>query len=551
VAQTRAANLKAQAQRVEGVIDFSELGLSSAGKLSAYWLHRDDGYSAPGQLTSEGIAQSGLQLKMQATGRLELVAKADLKDGSRSGKAQAAEVNATYAVTPNVSASLGARRDDRDSALAAGNSALLAETGARTDVAGRLAWHPLTESRTAGPWEVYGLLQATAQHDALRSSNNRAGLGGHYQFNDRVKLIGEASNGDGGIGGKLGADYRLSDRSSIYLNYLLDPDRSDNGYRGRVGNLATGVKSRYRDSLSIYGEERHLQADTGPSGLIHAFGLDLAASDRWRYGARIEKGVTSDPATGDLDRTAISLSAGYDHAQIKYASAIEYRMEKGGGLVAGTGRRDSWLLKNTLGYQLSTDWRALAKLNVAVSNGGLGSSGDADYSEAVLGLGFRPVRSDRLDALFKYTYLADQPSPGQFTPTASSNRYEQRSHVLSIDAIYDLFPKLSIGGKIGYRGGALRDTSLTGGRWFSSSATLGIVRLDWHVVHRWDAILELRRLVADEAGDARSGALLGIYKHFNQHVKLGAGYNFTDFSDDLTNLNYKSRGWFINVIGKL
>jgi hypothetical protein len=33
-----------------------------------------------------------------------------------------------------------------------------------------------------------------------------------------------------------------------------------------------------------------------------------------------------------------------------------------------------------------------------------------------------------------------------------------------------------------------------------------------------------------------------------KHVKLGAGYNFTDFSDDLTDLSYRSRGPFINIM---
>jgi len=77
------------------------------------------------------------------------------------------------------------------------------------------------------------------------------------------------------------------------------------------------------------------------------------------------------------------------------------------------------------------------------------------------------------------------------------------------------------------------------------------VRLDWHVVHEWDAIGELRYLDAEAAGDARSGALVGVYRHINQHVKVGVGYNFTDFSDDLTNLDYRSQGWFVNLLGKL
>jgi hypothetical protein len=31
---------------------------------------------------------------------------------------------------------------------------------------------------------------------------------------------------------------------------------------------------------------------------------------------------------------------------------------------------------------------------------------------------------------------------------------------------------------------------------------------------------------------------------------VGVGYNFTDFSDDLTDLSYRSRGVFVNLLGK-
>jgi hypothetical protein len=35
------------------------------------------------------------------------------------------------------------------------------------------------------------------------------------------------------------------------------------------------------------------------------------------------------------------------------------------------------------------------------------------------------------------------------------------------------------------------------------------------------------------------------------HLKIGVGYNFTDFSDDLTDLDYQNNGWFVNFVGKL
>ncbi|MCK7513745.1 MAG: hypothetical protein MZV70_63515 [Desulfobacterales bacterium] len=121
--------------------------------------------------------------------------------------------------------------------------------------------------------------------------------------------------------------------------------------------------------------------------------------------------------------------------------------------------------------------------------------------------------------------------------------------MLAADAIYDLIPKLSVGGKLGYRFGQLRDSGITGSDWFDSRAWLAIVRADWHVVHEWDVMGELRYLSAEEAGDAKAGALLGVYRHVDRHFKIGVGYNFTDFSDDLTDLSYRSRGWFVNVLG--
>jgi hypothetical protein len=64
-------------------------------------------------------------------------------------------------------------------------------------------------------------------------------------------------------------------------------------------------------------------------------------------------------------------------------------------------------------------------------------------------------------------------------------------------------------------------------------------------------MLEARLLDLPDAGDRRSGFLTGIYRRLGDHIKVGIGYNFTDFSDDLTNLSYTSHGLFINAIGKI
>ena len=41
--------------------------------------------------------------------------------------------------------------------------------------------------------------------------------------------------------------------------------------------------------------------------------------------------------------------------------------------------------------------------------------------------------------------------------------------------------------------------------------------------------------------DKRSGALVAVSRYVGKHFKVGAGYNFTDFSDDLTDLSFAPR----------
>ena len=57
------------------------------------------------------------------------------------------------------------------------------------------------------------------------------------------------------------------------------------------------------------------------------------------------------------------------------------------------------------------------------------------------------------------------------------------------------------------------------------------------------------QLTLPDIHQRRRGALAMIYRHLGSHMKLGVGYNFTDFSDDLTDLRYNHKGVFINLVG--
>ena len=64
-------------------------------------------------------------------------------------------------------------------------------------------------------------------------------------------------------------------------------------------------------------------------------------------------------------------------------------------------------------------------------------------------------------------------------------------------------------------------------------------------------MVETRLLDMSDIGDKRSGALVVVSRYLGRHVKFGVGYNFTDFSDDLTDLSFDHHGTFITLTGAM
>jgi hypothetical protein len=212
--------------------------------------------------------------------------------------------------------------------------------------------------------------------------------------------------------------------------------------------------------------------------------------------------------------------------------------------------RTTWLYRNNLKYQLTPDWRLIGKLNHAVSDSTQGDFYDGGYTEAVVGYAYRPVRNDRLNALAKYTYFFNVPTTDQVTLQDTAAEFIQKSHVASVDLGYDLTAAWSIGGKYAYRLGEI-SLDRENREYFDNSAQLVILRTDLRIREVWEGLVEARTLDLPDIDQTRSGALVAVYRYLGDHFKVGAGYNFTDFSDDLTDLSYDHQGFFLNLIGTM
>ncbi|UCB54824.1 MAG: OmpA family protein [Thiotrichales bacterium] len=532
----------ADAYRVEAATRLEEVFSGTLGSASVYVQQREAGFSAPGQLSSTDISQYGGKLNMRLTERSNLNVKADAREQKDSLNVAAVEADADYVLTQNWRLGAGGRFDSRED-----NSADVPVTQVEGD---RLDLTLEATYDSQGPWLAYGYGQVTANRTGNREENNRVGAGGQIRATKKLNLDGELSYGSTGPGARLGTDYLISDRSSVYWNYSLVNERTDNGIRSSSGNMNTGFRTRYSDTTSLYGEQRYTHGDV-PTALTHALGIDLAPTERWSYGASLEVGTLRDDATGaETDRKAVGLTMAYNRPSTLGTAAVEYRTDDTEDNTGAFNNRVTWLFKSNIQHQLDPSWRLLGKLNFSDSESSQGEFFDGKFTEAVLGYGYRPVTNDRWNSLFKYTYFYNMPTAEQVTTTNTAVEFIQKSHILSLDAIYDLTRRWSLGGKYAYRLGQVSQDRVDV-EFFDSTASLYVLRADWHFIHHWDALVEARLLDLPDAQDRRAGTLWALYRHVGKNLKFGVGYNFTDFSDDLTDLNYDSQGFFINLVGKI
>ena len=525
---------EAEAQRVEGAFDLRDIGVDAAVQGSFYLQKREAGYSAPGQQTRRDTLEQGIKVHAPLNDSTGLELRYDARDEKDGRDKEALEADLKHQLNEHWGIGIGLRADEQDDDI----NVATRDQGVRTDLALR------AEYQSYENWDLHGFVQGTLDKDSSRKENNRAGIGGGWQVSERLKLTTRLSDGNLGPAVTAGADYQVSDQTSLYLNYGLDSDNPGTEYySGSKSTVVAGGRSRFSDHASVYAEQKYTHGNQ-PRGLTQSYGVDLAPSDRWSYGLTLEYGKLETANSGKVDRSAIGMRLGYSHERTRYAGAIEYRNDD-----SDREERDSWLLRNSYKYQINPDWRLLTRLDLAASKSDQSDYFKGDFVEGVLGYAYRPVANDRWNHLFKYTYFYDLTSPDQLSPSGNNIDYQQRSHILALDSTYDVTKRWTLGGKYAFRRAELRDREGST-QWFRSDAHLIVARADWHLVKRWDLLVEGRILDLVEAKDTRSGALVALYRHVGQHVKVGVGYNFTDFSDDLTNLDYDSHGWFFNIVGK-
>ena len=392
--------------------------------------------------------------------------------------------------------------------------------------------------------DVYGIAQFTMDDDDGDYEDNDAfTLGARYLFGNLSSLSAEVTDGDRGNAATINAEYQMSPLHTLYAGYTYSTDTTagDPLFSSvQPTGLTMGQRWRISNQVNMFNESQFLKA-RNESGIAHTFGMDFYPREGWSLGFTLQEGElesAGSEGTEVVDRRAISIHAGHTDARSQWNSKLEYRKD------SGAEERTQWVSTHRVMIKLTPDWRFAGRLNMSDTDDRFDPIADAKFIEGNLGFAYRPVKNDRLSMLGKITYLYDLSSLGQDSLT----EYDQRSLIFSLEGIYRVDQNWELAGKLAHRKGEAR-IARNAGPWFNSTADFASIQARYELMHKWDALAEYRFLKVDQNDSDRKGWLVGLDRHVSENFRVGLGYNFTSFSDNLAELDYDHKGWFLNLTG--
>lgn len=390
--------------------------------------------------------------------------------------------------------------------------------------------------------DVYGTAQFTVDVDGgAYADNDAVTLGAKYRFGELSDVGAEVTSGDRGDSALVNAEYRLTQDHSVYGSYTYSTDRSpyDPLFNARRQNgWALGQRWRLSNQASLFNESQYLKSPN-EDGIAHTFGMDFYPAQGWNLGFTLQQ-AELDTALGGVTRRAISLNGGHTSPDTVWQSKLEWRRD------TGLEQRRQWVATNHLTHTFNESFRIAARLNYSDTDDQLNPQAGARFIESNAGFAWRPWDSTRWALLGRYTYVYDVSALPQVGDNVAF--YDQRSQVLSLEGVYHPGPHWEFAAKLARREGEVRMGRLAG-QWADSAATFAAGQVRYEFAQVWHALGEARWLGVKHGG-TRSGVLLGVDRDIGSNFRIGAGYNFTDFSDDLTDFDYDHRGWYLNFTGR-
>lgn len=406
---------------------------------------------------------------------------------------------------------------------------------------------------------------------AFSGKNNfQAGGGVELQVKDQTQVFFEEMLGRAGDATVLGVNHRQNEKTTSYATVKS----RDLSLGAREVSTSFGSSHQLSEKSRVYSERQYstYSGNLPPSLIPTAFGSEgssgLWASDiygyennfskHWDMGLRFERRhlnasdfrLLGDEAINNQTRTntfnTLALRVGYTEPEKwKWDDSVELRLEPDAPEIR------QWVTQNSAEWRINQDLSFLGRANFGNSRFLDPSDLTARFLEFSTGLAYRPVDSDRLNWLMRYTLFHERANDAQFEGADSGLvAVDELSHIVSLEGAYELTKYFQVVEKWAYRLSTLNTSTVSR---LNLGTFLWVQRFNYHVTRKWDVGAEYRMLFQLNTADSlRHGPLVEVDRELYHYIRLGIGYNFTDFDDDLRNTNDFSRsGFFVRLTGKV
>lgn len=373
----------------------------------------------------------------------------------------------------------------------------------------------------------------------LNDSFTSAGL--RQKISDRIALSGEVGAGPAGNSVTAGLENALNATDSNFASYTLARSATD----GRTSITSFGSNTKISETATLRREKQWVSSDARGVYKTNLVALENQITPELSFDAsyqrrdeNFEPGLTAPSA-----RDAVSAAASYIIPdQIKVYSKAEYRLNSDNVRQVITDTQGEYKLTDDLflygEYEFSKATDFLSQI---------------DKKQAALA--YRPVRFDWFNALFKYIRFTDDRPQNLLNPDGGFLVTQSTSDVIATEFAIDTPYHFQIVQKLAFKDEEISAANITNTTKTPEDlqAFLWIHRLNYHLTHQADLAVEYRRLrqKGSSVRDKEHGILLEATYQIVKNIAVGAGFNFTAFTDDLTEEDKKSaRGFFLRLQGK-
>lgn len=380
------------------------------------------------------------------------------------------------------------------------------------------------------------------------SLDNRVSAGFNTKAFKDITLSAEGAIGSGGNSVSAAVSKNIGKDSTIYMNQAF----ADSSIDGKSSTTSFGSNAAINKDAKLRTERQFITSDIRGAYVSDLMGID------YQFSPRFTTALTYQRRAEDVDYSLINtVPKDTVSSLISYIVPDRYKVYSKNEYRNDSDKTWQVLTENSAEAKITQDLFLFGEYWYSIAYREQANDSYSKIDKKQVGLAYRPVKFDWLNLLFKYIRYTDERPDAVTSADGGFLKMHSTSDTWAGEAALDLPWNFQFVEKFAYKYEKTLsyDPLAVIKTPQDLKAILMVHRLNYHLTKKWDAACEYRILQqkGSDVKDREDGFLIEANYLVMKNVALGAGFNFTNFSDDLNfkDWNVKdSKGFFLRLQGR-